>query len=184
MKNHPFTAVQRLCLWMLFVVVLTATACKEDQTKINAIANPIGGAVVELPDMPDDARQTKVDINDLNYWSEGEYLYVVGLVDDQSSTWSRVWLKIRILGENDEVLSFDGDMDIIVPAFSEALPPRGRTSFFVGFPLSKIKGKPEKIVVVDAFAKDVEPGAILIPSGISGVVILTNAKPGEATATV
>lgn len=184
MKNHPFTAFQSVLFWLLFAVVLTVTACQEDQTKINAIANQKGSVVVELPDMPDDAVQTKIDINDLNFWSEGEYFYVVGLVDDQSNLWSRVWLKIRILDENDEALTFDGEKDIIVPTFSDALPPRGRTSFFSGFPLAKINGKPGKIVVMDAFAKEVEPGAILIPSDIGGVMILTQAKPGDSIASV
>jgi len=182
MKNHPFVTL-RSWLLVCLIVAVSSSACQEDQTKTNAIARQKGSAVVELPDLPDNAKQTEVDINDLNFWTEGAYFYVVGLVDDRSNQWSRIWVKIQLLDENDEVLKFDGGKEIVVPTFSDALPPRGRTSFFAGFPLAKINGKPAKVVFTDAFSMPVDPGAILISSSVGGVMILTQAKPGDSTAT-
>lgn len=169
--------------FLMLTGILFNWGCEgEKNTREEAIARQ-KGTVVELPDMPANAQPATIDINDLNFWVEGEYFYVVGVVDDRSSKWSRVWVKLQVTDEDGDVLKFDGNKEINVPTFSDALPPGGRTSFFAGFPLNKFNGTPAKAQVANAYFVPVDPGAILVVSQFTGVLIMTP-KPGDSVSTV
>ncbi len=63
--------------------------------------------------------------------------------------------------------------------FSDAVPPRGRTSFFASWPLSAFSGTPANCIVKGAAALPITAGPILVASEISGVRILVPQKPGD-----
>lgn len=168
---------------VMLLSVLLSWGCEGEMDVRDEAIRRQKGTMVELPDMPADAQPATININDLNFWVEGEYFYVVGIVDDRSNKWSRVWVKLQVTDKDGDVLKFDGDKEIIVPTFSDALPPSGRTSFFAGFPLQKFNGTPSKAKIANAYFVPVAPGPILIVSEFSGVLIMTP-KPGDSVSTV
>jgi hypothetical protein len=181
MKQFSFALAAALGVALVSGIVFGG--CQDEDTKAEAMARQ-KGAVVELPDMPSSAQPTAVEVNDLNFWAEGKYFIVVGVVDDRSSTWSRIWIKLNLLDQDGEALKFEGEKEITVPTFSDGVPPRGRTSFFAAFPLEELNGKPVKASIVNAYSVPVDPGPILIVSEFSGLKILTQAKPTDTVATV
>jgi len=114
-----------------------------------------------------------VTFDDVHSWVEDGQFFAVGLANNLSNDWQQYWLRLSALDANGQVLMIDGKPDVIVPVMAEAVPPRGRSSFFAAIPLDKIKGTPADCKLACAGARLMDPGPILIATEISGVRVLT-----------
>jgi hypothetical protein len=124
--------------------------------------------------MPKDVKPSKVVLNDVNCWTEGDMFYAAGIVDSEEFFWKRFWLELEVLDANQNLLKVKSDSFSIVPAHSYATPPRGRTSFFWSWKLSDIGGAPDSIRLHGAQGFELFPGAILLVSNQHGVKMLSS----------
>jgi hypothetical protein len=123
--------------------------------------------------MPTEGLDTmQVTFDDVHTWVENGQFYVVGLANNLSNDWQQYWLRLTALDAAGQVLTINGKPDVVVPVMADAVPPRGRSSFFAAIPLDKISGTPADCKLAAAGAKIMDPGPILIATEISGVRVL------------
>ncbi|MDX2135658.1 MAG: hypothetical protein SFV52_12770 [Saprospiraceae bacterium] len=144
----------------------------------DAGASHIGPHAPDRP-MPKEATDSvQLTFSDVHYWSEAGYFNVVGLANNTDYRWRRMWVRITPLDAGGQPLSVDKQPGVVVPVMADAVPPRGRSSFFASIPLDKIDGTPADCRLGTAGVTEVESGPILIPAEISGVRILVHPEGG------
>lgn len=80
-----------------------------------------------------------------------------------------------------QALYIDGKDGVNFPVFSAAIPPRGRSSFFQGWPLTKFSKVPDSCRVICAGAVPQQAGPVLLVEALSGVRMLVPRKPDSDT---
>lgn len=130
--------------------------------------------------LPANAAPSTVKITDLNCWIEQGQCFITGICSNESSSWQKIWLKAEPLDHAGKSLKIKGFASVVFPTFSSAVPPKGRTSFFTGWPLTDFSGTPDSCLVTGAGAIAVAAGPILLVEQISGVKMLAPKKEGEA----
>jgi len=163
-----------LNLVLSVAVFFSCTSGAENQNNANAQT-----PVVEL-----DTTLTNISITDLNCWVERGQFFVVGVCNNLSEDWMNVWLKMAPLDAKGKPIKVNGASTATFPTFSDAVPPRGRTSFFYEWPLTSFPAMPDSCIVTGAGAIAMSPGAILIATEQNGVKVLVPATPGDTAATV
>ncbi len=131
--------------------------------------------------LPAGARPSGIRIADLNYWTEQGQFFVTGVCVNESGTWEQIWLNVALADGKGGALKIGGAGSAIIPAFSAAVPPMGRTSFFAGWPLSAISGVPEACTVREEGSLKAAPGAILLTENVGGVRMMVPEAPGKPT---
>lgn len=129
--------------------------------------------------MPADAKPVEVQISNFNCWKEGDNFYVTGICNSQSDQWQKIWLRMEPKDSAGAALYFDGSAGVEFPVFSAAIPPRGRSSFFKGWPLKFFSKIPDTCQVTAAGAVSKEAGPVLLVEGLSGVRMLSPVNPGS-----
>jgi hypothetical protein len=104
---------------------------------------------------------------------------VTGICNNESAAWQKIWLRAEPLGADGKLISIKGCAAAVLPTFSDAVPPQGRTAFFTGWPLADFAGTPDSCRISGAGAIAVEKGPILLVEQIGGVKMLAPLKPGE-----
>ena len=122
--------------------------------------------------LPRSADTLTVGFRDLNYYTSKDHFCMVGIVDNQSRFWRKIWLQAQLIDSGGATLSVNGDTTLFIQAFSDAVPPRGATAFFAALPLSQISGTPVSCRVAGAGAVQRPPGPILIAYVVSGTGML------------
>ena len=118
-------------------------------------------------------------ITDLNCWVEQGQFLVAGVCNNESGEWQKIWLDMTPLDANGRRLKVNGDSSSVLPTFSDAVPPHGRTSFFAAWPLSAFSGTPDSCIVKGGSALPVSSGPILIAVKKSGVRVIVPQAPGD-----
>jgi hypothetical protein len=129
---------------------------------------------------PPNAMLPDVRITDLNCWVEQGQFFVTGICSNESASWQKIWLKMEPMDSIGNPLTITGARYAPMATFSDAVPPKGRTAFFAGWPSSECSGTPHSCRVSGAGAIQVSPGAILLLEDVSGVKMLTSKQAGEA----
>lgn len=124
--------------------------------------------------------EAKVNITALNCWVEKERFFVVGICDNLSNEWQKIWLRMTPMNQAGEPIKVNGAADALLPTFSDAVPPRGRTSFMAEWPLGAFSGIPDSCTVTGAGAITMTAGPILIASEKSGVKMLVGEPLGDS----
>ena len=165
----------------LFLAPLLAVffSCENSDTK-SAAPPPTAAASDVLPAHADTA---SVSISDLNCWTEQGQFFVVGICDNRAGAWQRIWLRMAPADSTGRPISCNGQPSAVIPTFSRAVPPLGRSSFFAGWPLSAFSGLPGSCRIEGAGAVAVPSGAILVGTEQSGVRMLAP-DPSDATKTI
>ncbi len=132
--------------------------------------------------IPANAAPIQVQISHLNCWSEGGQFFVTGICNSQSDQWQKIWLRMEALDSNGKAVKWKGDAEVIFPVFSAAVPPRGRSAFFQGWPLGDFSGTPDTCRVSGAGAIGQQAGPVLLIEGLSGVRMQAPANPGSGAA--
>lgn len=164
----------------IFIALITAVsyqlaACRSDHKPTSLV----GPFAPERP-MPAEGIDTAtITFDHLNTWTEGNHFHVIGLANNMGVEWYQMWINLTILDASEQALSVNGAPSVVVPVMSDAVPPRGRSSFYAVIPLSAIKGTPAGCTPSSAGVLKSAPGPILIPSEYSGVRILMGSDTTE-----
>ena len=163
-------------LYLLICLLVSVLACEQSASKSTA---PESGAatgsfvttasMVLQDTIPDELESTEVGFRNTNVFISNDLFCVVALVDNQTDDWRKIWIRAEVLDKNGRVLLVGADSSLVVKTFSDAVPPRGATSFFLAIPLSQIKGQPVDCRLAGAGSIRRPPGPILIASEIGGV---------------
>lgn len=122
--------------------------------------------------MPPDAAPANVVISDLHCWVERGHFYATGICDNAATEWQKIWLKMEPFDKSGKSIQINGGPDAVFTTFSDAVPPKGRTSFFAAWPLEAFSGVPDSCAVKGAGAELAAPGAILVVLENNGVRML------------
>lgn len=131
------------------------------------------------PALPPGTISAIVAISDLNCWVEQGQFLVTGVCDNGADEWQKIWLTMIPMAADGQVLKVNGDTSSMFATFSDAVPPRGRTSFFVSWPLTAFSGTPDTCIVKGAAALPLTAGPILVAGEKSGVKIMMPATPDD-----
>ncbi len=118
-------------------------------------------AATSSKQMPADAGPANVTISDLNCWVERGQFFVTGICDNRAGEWQKIWLRLQPLDPSGNRITVNGDSSVVFATLSDAVPPRGRTSFFVEWPVSAFSGSPDSCIITGAGAELTNPGPIL-----------------------
>lgn len=132
--------------------------------------------------MPADAAPIQVQISHLNCWTERGQFFVTGICNSQSDQWQKIWLRMEALDSKGKAVSRKDDAEVVFPVFAAAVPPRGRSAFFQGWPLGDFSEQPDSCRIVGAVAVVQQAGPILLVENLSGVRMLAPGSPGSAAA--
>jgi hypothetical protein len=128
---------------------------------------------------PQATAPTAVNISNLNYWVEADRFFVVGICDNLSNDWQKILLRMAPM-KNGKPITVNDAVDAVFPTFSDAVPPRGRTSFMAEWPLGAFSDTPDSCTVTGGGAIPMSPGPILIATEQSGVKMLVGEKVGDS----
>jgi len=129
--------------------------------------------------LPPTPLPANVSISNLNCWSEQGQFFITGICVNESNTWQKIWLQAEPMDKDGKPLKIQTFGSVVLPTFSSAVPPKGRTAFFAGWPLSDFKLAPDSCRVRGAGAIQVPAGPILLVEQISGVKMLAPQQAGQ-----
>jgi hypothetical protein len=148
----------------------------------NSVENrPNTTGLSDNPALPSGTITAIVTISNLNCWVEQDQFLVTGICDNGSDEWQKIWLAMVPMDASGRLLKVNGDTSSIFATFSDAVPPRGRTSFFASWPLKAFSGIPDTCMVKGAGALPMPAGPILVSAQQSGVRMIV---PQSASDTV
>ena len=153
-------------LALLWTALLLPFACQNDDKAKNTKAS--NDPMV----MPEDAIKAETSVSDFNCWTELNMFIITGICNNESAKWQRIWLRAVINDKDGKVVPFKGHPDVVFRAFSDAIPPRGRSSFMIALPLSGFGGVPDTCQISGAGAITMNEGPVLIASDIGVVRLL------------
>lgn len=130
-------------------------------------------------EMPANTEPAPVEITQLNCWQERGNFYVTGICNSRSDQWQKIWLRMEPMSRSGKTLYVDGTASAVFPVFSTAIPPRGRSAFFKGWPLSKFSEGPDTCRITSAGGLKMEAGPVLVAENISGLRVLTLTDPAN-----
>lgn len=129
--------------------------------------------------LPSEAKPLDVKISDLNCWVEQDKFFVTGICSNQNSAWQKIWLEGTPVNAAGKPIQIAGCKSVIIPTFSDAIPPSGRTSFFVSWPVSDFSELPTSCKLQGAGAVVQSPGPILICPMVDAMKMLVPPTPGQ-----
>lgn len=170
-------AMRTLILTLLSSITLFFACTNTTENQVN-IVNPTYN-----PELPRGTISAIVTISNLNCWVEEGQFFAIGICDNGADEWQQIWLAMVPLDAEGRQMKVNGDTSSMFATFSDAVPPRGRTSFFASWPLSAFSGTPDSCIIKGAAALPITAGPILISSEQSGVRVLVpeTDKPGDTT---
>ena len=156
-----------------FSIALLFFGCQNGQEQ--SVAVPPFNAQV----MPSNATPVEIKITDLNCWVEQGQFFITGICSNETALWQRIWLNVVPRDAAGAPLKIKSSASAIVPTFSDAVPPKGRTSFLAGWPLADFSAPPANCTITCAGAQQQTPGPILLFEQISGVKMLKPLQEGQ-----
>jgi hypothetical protein len=139
------------------------------------------GSINSAPLFPVDARPVDATISDVHGWAEQDLFFVVGVCNNRSAQWQKIWLQVELLDAAGQPLSLAGQPYAIITPFSQAIPPMGRSSFFAWWTLKDIKGTPVDCRVKASGAVQQAPGPLLVVQAFSGLRMMAPEAVGQAS---
>ncbi len=157
----------RLFLWLVLGSAFWGITCsglsdEKNNVKPGPADYTLAADTFLMDKLPSNADTLTAGFRDFHYYTSKDHFCMVGIVDNPSPFWQKIWLKAQLIDSTGETLLVRGDTALIIRAFSEAVPPRGATAFFAAVPLSRISGTPAHCRVTGAGAVQRPKGAILI----------------------
>lgn len=155
---------------LLFALLFSFQHCTETSPAINTPLN--------AEYLPSNAGPLQVNIYNVNSWVEKDRFFVTGVCSNISANWQRFWLDVVPVNAAGKAIAISNHTSVIVPTFSDAVPPQGRTSFFASWPLTDFSGKPDSCIVKLAGAVQQTAGPILAVPGTNGIRMFASSTSG------
>ena len=150
-----------------------AAACNGDASQTQKTERPTDlaafGKILFTDTLPALAEQEPVGFRDMNAYTSNDHFCIASIVDNASDLWQQIWVKTQLLDANGNILTVNGDSSILLQTFSDAVPPRGATSFFCAIPLNQVSGTPVNCRMEGAGSVSRSAGPILIATDVGGV---------------
>jgi hypothetical protein len=125
------------------------------------------------------AKPVDISVFQMNSWVENEKYYVVGICNNNTADWQKMWVELQPVDGEGKPITISKCTSVIVPTYSDAVPPSGRSSFAASWPLSDFSGKPASCSVKSVKAIQPVPGPILVSQGTMAMVMMTPGAQGE-----
>lgn len=161
----------RFRLVAILAVFFTFTTCTE---KAPQVISPLHADL-----LPANAQPINVEISQVNCWVELDQFFVTGICANKSTTWQKIWLEATPLDADGNALSIEKHPSVILPTFSDAVPPSGQSSFFNAWPLHAFSGTPHSFKLKIAGATTQNSGPILVASKINSMKMLASTAPDQ-----
>ncbi|MBL7828672.1 MAG: hypothetical protein JNJ57_18705 [Saprospiraceae bacterium] len=161
----------QLRIYLLIFFSLLMFACDRKAPQ------PSGPLQAEL--LPANASPAQVKVTDINAWVEQGRFFVTGVCSNESAAWQQIWLKVEPLDAAGNALQIKGAPAVIIATFSSGVPPKGRTSFFEGWPLADFSGTPASCRISGAGALQKPAGPVLLVEQVGGVKMMAPNAPGQ-----
>ncbi len=155
----------------LFSIILMTDSCKnEPKTPVKPVAS-IAPSVAVTPNL---------QYTDVHCWIENGIFFVIGICENNGGEWQKIALKVTPTDKKGQDLAMTKDQSPIVALVSAAVPPKGRSSFFAGWPLETFRGStPDSCRLEGASATVVPAGPILLVEQQSGVRMYNHKSGGD-----
>jgi hypothetical protein len=174
--------MRHIVLLFLALVINVLGACNGCEN--NSVQIPQTALDPQAMPLPTDAKPSAISITDLNFWTEQGRFFVTGLCNNESTDWQTIWLKMEPLDSAGNALTIGGQPFGTCRLMSDAVPPRGRSSFFAHWALPEIAGLPDSIRISNAGSVIQPAGPILIAGQQGGVKMMVPVKQGDSTVSV
>lgn len=162
---------------LLFCVGLSGLHCK-NQSAPPPAAPPVAAKPLLPGELPASLIPTDVTISALNCWREKGVFFVTGICDNSTDDWQKIWLRMEPMDSTGRSITISNLPSAVFTAFSEAVPPRGRSAFFYGWKIEDFAGVPDSARLFAAGGEPRAPGAIIIAQEPSGARMMASA-PGR-----
>lgn len=157
---------------LLFAFVFLIQNCKEE--KVVVPTQPLN---VEL--LPTAATPTSLIVYKQNCWVEDGKFCIVGICSNPTPEWQKAWLEVVPVNAEGKPILISKHSSVIVPTFSDAVPPSGRTSFFATWPLTEFSGKPDSFNIKAMMSIHPAEGPILVTPMLSCMKMLVPTTEGQ-----
>lgn len=152
------------CL-MLIATLSCMTACGEKGASVAISPEPW-----KIETLPQGATEVNTSVSSLNAWAEKGRFIATGICGSASEKWLKLWVELQFSDENGNPVPFMGHASAIVPTFSDAIPPYGRSSFIGFWALAGFGKKvPKSCKVVSVRGVPQAEGPILVATNVSGL---------------
>ncbi len=158
-------------LVLVFLLFITFQSCQEKPDP-----SPLHAEI-----LPANAKPIAANIYAVNSWSEKGQFFVTGICTNIGAEWQKIWLNIVPLDATGKALSISKHASVIVPTFSDAIPPSGRSSFMATWPETDFSGKPSSCRITVAGAIQPPAGPILVVPTTNSLKLFSSAAPGAAS---
>jgi len=125
------------------------------------------------------AKPVDISVFQMNSWVENGKFFVTGICNNNTADWQKIWVELTPIDGNGKPVMISKCTSVIIPTYSDAVPPSGRSSFSAAFPLSDFSGKPATYSVKAVKGIQPAPGPILVSQGTSAMVMMAPGAQGE-----
>lgn len=95
-----------------------------------------------VENIPADAKEITAHVSSIHVWVEKEQVCLAGIVTNNTGEWQQFWLEATPMKQNGKPIVISKNPSVVVTPYSDAVPPSGRTSFFVTWPVSTFSSVP------------------------------------------
>jgi hypothetical protein len=147
------TTVRFLFLASIFLIFQN---CGENTPAAPTLVGPLNAQL-----LPPNAVPAIGHVNTVNCWIENDRFIATGICSNGSGEWQKFWLEAEPINAAGKSITISNHKSVIIKTFSDAVPPMGRTSFYISWPVSSFSETPSSLNVKVAGAVKQEAGPIL-----------------------
>jgi len=125
------------------------------------------------------AKSVDMPVFQLNSWVENGKFYVVGVCSNVTADWQKIWVEVVPIDGAGKPIMISKCSSVILPTYSDAVPPGGRSSFAASWPLADFSSKPASCAIKAVKAAPATPGPILVSQGSMAMVMTAPGAEGE-----
>lgn len=130
--------------------------------------------------MNSNAKTVNLPVFQINSWVENGKFYVVGICSNTTADWQKVWVELVPMNAEGKPITISKCTSVIIPTYSDAIPPSGRSSFSAAWPLSDFSGKPATCSIKAVKAIQPTPGPILVSQNSMAMIMMAPGAEGES----
>jgi hypothetical protein len=162
-----------------FILLFTLPFFFQHCEKKVSVTVPVPTRPLNADQVPANAIPINILVYNTSCWVEQGKFIVAGICTNMTPGWQKIWLEAVPLNANGNPISISTCSSVIIPAFSDAVPPSGRTTFYASWPVSDFSDKPDSIMIKAMVATQPPPGPILVTPVLNCMKMLTPSVSGQ-----